>query len=104
MKIASSRTLYPEFFAVNRPETLCVTARADARIGPDDPDFLLIPAEAGGLRPITAVKVGVIHHKTLHDRVMQFLFHGLTHPGGGIFVQHLVALDIDAPITRALCQ
>ena len=104
MKIVAARFFYPELLTVGLAESLGIAAGKDDSISSHDSHLLIIPAERIHHRPVAAVKMSVVHQQPLHGRIIQLAFHRCAHRRHGVLVQHLVALNVNAPVAGALAQ
>src|ERR1041385_2943735 len=104
VKITPAGILHAQFRALRRAKALRVAAGLDARRPPHHAHFLVVPAEGIDAGPVAAVEMGVIHQQPLHLVHLPLSLQGRAHRRNALLVQDLVALDIDAPVARALAQ
>src|SRR3989442_14103400 len=83
------------------PKALRVPIRADAPVQPDGADLPSVPVSVGRDRVEVAVEMVIVDEQALDAGLPVPVPYLLAQGCGARFVQHLVRLDVDAPLTAA---
>src|ERR1043165_2368463 len=93
-----------QLLSVGPSKTLRAAPRANPSVPPDRADLLLVPSKAASIGPEAAVEMSIIHEQSFHGGIVQLPLHRGSHRWNCLLVQHLVSLNINAPISGALFQ
>src|SRR5207244_533197 len=102
--VEHARARYPRAQAsllATDPKALRVPIRADAPVQPDGADLPSVPVSVGRDRVEVAVEMVIIDEQALDAGLPVPVPYLFAQGRGARFVQHLVRLDVDAPLTVA---